>query len=284
MSLDHIMVIAHKELREIVTNKALAFSGIFFAAWFSIMTGLGVGEEQVARVSQLNNSLFYMGALIGLFVGYIYSGQTYLREKQTGIVETLLCSPVSLRSIWIGKAIGVAIPSTILSLLAAAAITALANRGAAQAMLPSSTVLVHLLLVVPVFIITAVALMGFAQLMLGMRENMIVNMAAIMLLFAALAVTRMVVEEAEFVTWSAVGGLGGHTLKINTITAALGRFISRERIIRTISCRRRSCSHPLPPVLSSTAIGGRSWNNGRPHVRSKTRSPLRRPIATAPGE
>lgn len=234
-ALDHIAIIARKEIREILTNKGLAFSGIFFATWFSIMAGLGITEQEITQYAQLNNSLFYMGALIGLFVGYIYSGQTYLREKQTGIVETLLCSPVSLRSIWIGKALGVALPSTALAILSAAAITLIADQRASGVLVPSVTVIVHLLVVVPIFIIAAVALMGFAQLMLGMRENMIVNMLTIMLLFGALAATRLIVEEAEFVTWTAVGALAVASLALLAITWALGGLLSRERIIRTIS-------------------------------------------------
>ena len=234
-ALHHIRIIAGKEIREILTNKGLAFSGLFFATWFSIMAGLGITDEQITGQAQLNNSLFYMGALIGLFVGYIYSGQTYLREKQSGIVETLLCAPVSLRSIWIGKALGVAVPSTVLALLAASAITLIAGSRCAQTLVPSVTVLVHLLIVVPIFISAAVALMGFAQLMLGMRENMVVNMLTIMLLFAALAATRLIVEEAEFVTWTAVGALAGASIALLAITWALGGLLSRERIVRTIS-------------------------------------------------
>jgi ABC-2 type transport system permease protein len=233
--LDHVITIAGKETREILTNKGLAFSGVFFATWFSIMAGLGITEENITQQAQLNNSLFYMGALIGLFIGYIYSGQTYLREKQSGIVETLLCSPVSLRSIWIGKALGVALPSTVLSLLAAAAITVIAGGRSAQTLIPSVTVFVHLIVVVPIFIVAAVALMGFAQLMLGMRENMVVNMLTIMLLFGALAATRLIVEEAEFVTWGAVAALGGASLALLAITWMLGGLLSRERIVRTIS-------------------------------------------------
>lgn len=233
--LDHVLTIALKELREIVTNRGLLFSGVFFCGWFSIMTGLGIGGQPVERAVEVDNALFYMGALIGLFVGYIYSGQTYLREKQSGIVETLLCAPVSLRSIWIGKALGVALPSWVLAMLSAWAIVAIAGQRLGQALVPGTTVLVHLLIVVPVFIVAAVALMGFAQLMLGMRENMIINMLTIMVLFAALAITRMVVEEANLVTWPAVLGLLLISVALLLITAVLGRFLSRERIVRTIS-------------------------------------------------
>lgn len=233
--LEHVGIIAGKEIREILTNKGLAFSGIFFATWFSIMAGLGITEHNITQQAQLDNSLFYMGGLIGLFVGYIYSGQTYLREKQTGIVETLLCSPVSLRSIWIGKALGVTLPSTILVLLSSAAITLIAGSRAPAILIPSVTVIVHLVVVVPVFIAAAVALMGFGQLMLGMRENMIINMVTIMLLFGALAATRLIVEETQLVTWTAVVALGGASLGLLAITWALGGLLSRERIVRTIS-------------------------------------------------
>ncbi len=234
-AIDHIATIAWKETREILTNRGLAFSGVFFAGWFSIMTGLGIAEKNVTQQAQLNNSLFYMGALIGLFIGYIYSGQTYLREKQTGIVETLLCAPVSLRSIWIGKALGVALPSTVLAWLSAVAITLLADHRSAADLAPSLTVTVHLVVVIPIFIVAAVALMGFGQLMLGMRENMIVNMITIMVLFGALAATRLIVEDAEFVTWSAVGGLAAASIALLIGTSALSRYLSRERIVRTIS-------------------------------------------------
>ena len=233
--LDQVFTIARKEILEILTNKGLAFSGVFFAGWFSIMTGLGVAEAGITGVGQLNNSLFYMGALIGLFVGYIYSGQTYLREKQSGIVETLLCAPVSLRRIWLGKAIGVAAPSTFLSWLSAIAITLIANHRSPVEMVPGPPVIVHLLVAVPIFIVAAVALMGFGQLMLGMRENMVVNMATIMVLFGALAATRLIVEEAEFVTWGAVGGIALASTALLLVISFLGRYLSRERIVRTIS-------------------------------------------------
>jgi hypothetical protein len=43
-ALTHVGIIAHKEIREILTNKGLVFSGVFFAMWFSIMAGLGITE------------------------------------------------------------------------------------------------------------------------------------------------------------------------------------------------------------------------------------------------
>lgn len=232
--LEHVVTIARKEVREIITNRGLLFSGIFFAAWFSIMTGMGVMGEKETLYTQFNNSLFYMSAMIGLFIGYVYSGQTYLREKQTGIVETLLCAPVSLRTIWLGKALGVALPSWVLAVVAAGVITVMANHGAPETLVPGTPVIVHLLVALPLFITAAVALIGFGQLMLGMRENMLVNMLTIMVLFGALAATRIVLESHLLVTWAAVAALAVASAALLAVTTLLGRFLSRERIVRTI--------------------------------------------------
>lgn len=233
--LDQLATIAWKETREVVTNKGLVLSGIILAAWFSLMAGLGIGEESITQQMQLDNSLFYMAALIGLFVAYIYAGQTFLREKQSGIVETLLCAPVSLRTIWLGKAIGVALPSSVLSWLSAASIIFMVNHRSAFDLIPSSLVLGHVLFSVPIFIVAAIALLGFGQLMLGMRENMIINMLTVLVLFGALATTRLVVDDTDLVSTTTVVGFAVGSIVLLLVISALGRFLSRERIVRTIS-------------------------------------------------
>lgn len=231
-----LWTITLKEAREIVSNRILLVSGLFFSVWFSAMAGLGIATGQSeSAVVQLNNSLFYTGALIGVFIGYIYSGQTYLREKHTGVVETLLCAPVSLRVIWAGKALGVVGPSYVMTLLAAAVMVWVGNSRNPETVLPGLPVVVHLLFVVPIFVVAAVGLIGFAQLMLGMRENIMVNMAAITVLLAALALTRMVVDDKSLVSWGAVGWLLGGSLVLLALTAWLGRFLSKERIVTSIS-------------------------------------------------
>jgi len=234
--ISQLWTITAKEAREIANNRILLISGLFFSVWFSIMAGLGVGSEQgLSAAVQLNNSLFYTGALIGVFIGYIYSGQTYLREKHTGIVETLLCAPVSLRVIWAGKALGVVGPSYVMTLLAAGVMVWVGNSRSAEVVLPGLPVVVHLLFVVPVFIVAAVGLIGFAQLMLGMRENVVVNMGSITVLLAALELTRLVGDEQSLVSWGAVGWLLGGSVVLLAGTAWLGRFLSKERIVTSIS-------------------------------------------------
>ena len=112
---------------------------------------------------------------------------------------------------------------------------AMANSRSDELILPGPAVTVHMLVVVPVFIAAAVGLIGFAQLMLGMRENVVVNMASITVLLAALAITRMIVDDRSLVSWAAVGWLLVGSLLLLGATAYLGRFLSKERIVTGIA-------------------------------------------------
>ena len=105
----------------------------------------GEVRDQLTPAVQLNNSLFYTGALIGVFISYIYSGQTYLR------------------TLWIGKALGVVGPSYVMAQVAGGVMIAMANNRTEELVLPGPAVIVHMLVVVPVFIAAAVGLIGFAH-------------------------------------------------------------------------------------------------------------------------
>ena len=71
--------------------------------------------------------------------------------------------------------------------------------------------------------------------MLGMRENVVVNMASITVLLAALALTRMIVDDQSLVSWGAVAWLLVGSVVLLAVTAWLGRFLSKERIVTSIS-------------------------------------------------
>ncbi len=51
------------------------------------------------QVIAIDNTLFSVAMLSGVFVGFSFSGSIFLREKREKIIETLLCTPLSLKSI-----------------------------------------------------------------------------------------------------------------------------------------------------------------------------------------
>ncbi|MDN7025021.1 hypothetical protein FGU65_08995 [Methanoculleus sp. FWC-SCC1] len=229
------VTVARKEMRQVVGTKSAVLVALFFAVWFGGLGGPAVaviGSE--AAESTLDTGVFYMGLVIGIFVAYLLSGQVFLREKQEGIIATLLVTPLSLREIWLGKVIGVAVPAYAIALAGVGVLVGVANIPAEALLLPSPPVIVHLVVAVPLFIASAVGLLGFIQFLFGLRENQILNIVIFAGLFFLLFSMQAVFETGIAVTWVQVGAtvLAGAVL-LGVTNLAAG-FLSKEKIVRTI--------------------------------------------------
>ncbi len=191
-----------------------------------------LGGESAAGA--LDTGVFYLGLVIGIFIAYILSGQVFLREKQEGIIATLLVTPLSLREIWLGKVIGVTVPAYAITLVGVGVLIGVANVPAGALLLPSAPALLHLLVAVPLFMASAVGLLGFVQFLFGLRENQIINFVVFGGLFFLLFFLQAVFETGIAVGWVQVGGtilIGGVLL---AVTNYLANFLSKEKIVRTI--------------------------------------------------
>jgi ABC-2 type transport system permease protein len=190
----------------------------------------GEGEMQTA----LDQLCFSLVLTLGLFNGYIFSGQAFLREKQSGIIETMLCTPLSLRQIWLGKVAGVVVPAYAMTVLAAFLIIGIGSGLAGGLLLPSPPVLLYLALVVPLFIAVAVGILGFFQLLLGMRENQILNVGVIFAIIFALTFVRELFGPDFGISWLVVGAV--FTVGILAFAAVVGitGLLDTEKIVTTI--------------------------------------------------
>ena len=122
-----IWVVAKKEMRLIAKNRSLIMSIVLFMGVFGGLTSFGaimsvVEGDAETIVATLDSLMMYLVLMLGVFSGYFLSSQAFLGEKTGGTIETLLCSPLPLRDIWLGKVIGVMIPSYAIGLLVAAAL------------------------------------------------------------------------------------------------------------------------------------------------------------------
>ncbi|MEA1943851.1 MAG: hypothetical protein U9N07_00655, partial [Euryarchaeota archaeon] len=171
----------------------------------------------------------------GIFTAYLFSGKVFFNEKREGNIETLLCTPLSLRQIWAGKVLGVTIPAYTIALLAAALITMIANIFSASILLPSPAVFLHIVLVVPAFIAAAVGLLGFGHLLLGMRENQILNISIFVVIFFALSLAKNVIGGGYTVSWVMVGGMLIVAVLLLALVSYLTIYLSKERIVTTIA-------------------------------------------------
>jgi ABC-2 type transport system permease protein len=234
--MNNLFIVAEKEMNGIIRTRSQMLMGIFFALWFSVMTApVIMTVEESAVFDQFNNLLFYFVLMLGIFMAYLFSGKVFFNEKREGIIETLLCTPLSLRQIWAGKVLGVTIPAYLIALLAAALITVIANVFSTTILLPSPAILLHIFLVVPAFIAAAIGLLGFGHLLLGMRENQILNISIFVVIFFALSLAKNVIGGGYAVSWAMVGTMLIVAVLLLALISYLTRYLSKERIVTTIS-------------------------------------------------
>jgi ABC-2 type transport system permease protein len=227
-------VIAGREMRLALRNRSVLVTGLIFAIWFPVMSAFGIAVGAGEDAAVLAGGIAAITLPVGVFMGYIFCADAFLREKRDGTIETLLCTPVSLRRLWEGKAAGVAVPAYLMTLVSAAVTAATVSTLTGIQIAAEPLLLLHIAAVVPVWVAASAGLIGAAQLALGMRENQILGFVFIFgFVFLIIALQEV-----------APGG-PGLSLATEAVLAAAGigllalaRFIAgrvtRERVVLTI--------------------------------------------------
>ena len=232
-SLNMTLVVARKEISNVIRNKGLLFGGLWFGAMFGVFNVLLSGE-----VFSLNNAVYSVALLVGTLVGYSFSSFVFLREKRERVIETLFCTPLSLKSIWFGKVLGVTVPAYLFSLLSVVLVTLVSNIGGNSLSFPSVAVITHALGVAPIFVASAISLMGFCQFMLGMRENRILGFLIIAILLPFMfpsILSGLVLGDVNVdVSWIEVEVCLTISVILLALTTYLSRYLSKEKIVTTI--------------------------------------------------
>ncbi|MDD5038631.1 MAG: ABC transporter permease [Dehalococcoidales bacterium] len=231
--MDKTLIIARKETKEIIKNRTTLFMGLAFAAFFSLMYSFNVVKAEDG--TSLDGAIFYLSLSIAIFMAYVSTGQIFLLEKQGGVIETLMCAPVSLRQIWIGKAMAGVVPSWVVSIFATLLLIIITGIQTGTVLLPGLANIVHVLVAVPTFIAAFVGMVGFGQLLLGMKENRLLNFLLFVPAFGALYGSGFAVARGLTVSWLYVAILLGCSLVLLGTAAYLTRYLSRERIVTTIA-------------------------------------------------
>jgi len=189
-------------------------------------------------VSSLNNVVYSVALLVGVFVGYSFSSFVFLREKRERVIESLLCTPLSLKSIWFGKVLGATLPAYLFSLLSVTLMLLVSNVGMHTTFLPSVAILIHILFVAPVFIASTISLMGFCQFMLGMRENRIIGFLIILVflpfMYPSILGGLVLGNTNVDVSWIEVEICLSVSVLLLALTIYLSRYLGKEKIITTI--------------------------------------------------
>lgn len=229
-----LSVIARREIRLALRNRSVLITASIFAIWFPVMSALSIAVGAGGDAAAVAGGIAAITLPVGVFMGYLFCSDTFLREKRDGTIETLLCTPVSLRRLWEGKAIGVAVPAYVMMLVSAVVSVAAVTYLTGAVIAAEPLLLVHFVVVVPVWIAAAAGLIGAAQLALGMRENQILGFVFIFGFIFLIAGLQGVASGGPGISTTTEAVLA----VVGVALLALARFVAgkvtKERIIRTI--------------------------------------------------
>ncbi len=235
MNLEQVGIVARKELRELAINKGTWISALLFGMLFTLTSlGTAISSAEPGGAISLDWPLIYLSMFVGVFAGFVLCGAVFFREKQSGVIETLLCTPLDLRSIWLGKVLGVAIPSYLMGLLSAGVLAALSIFSAGSVATPSLLTIFHLLVVAPLFISSAIGLVGYVQLAMGMKENRLISTGVFVLLIMGLSVSSGVVQEDATLVGQVVIALLMGAVVLLGLSYALSNRLDKEKIVTSI--------------------------------------------------
>jgi ABC-2 type transport system permease protein len=225
-----ILIVARKEVKELFTSKSTLLIGFILAGFFAFSYSQSITDGN----RSLNGAIFFLSLAIGLFMAYTSTNQIFLLEKKDGVIETLMCAPVSLRQIWTGKTIAGMVLSWLVSIFAVVVLVIISGIKTGTFIIPDIPVIGHILAGVPLFNYAFVGLVGFGQLLLGMKENRLLNFIVFMPLFAAIFGSGFALAGNFNVTWIHTGIVFGISLLLTGIATWLTGYLSRERIVTTI--------------------------------------------------
>ena len=101
-------------------------------------------------------------------------------------------------------------------------------------LLPSLVILVHIIVTVPLFTAAVVGLIGYSQLLLGMKENTVIGIFTFLGLFIGISVAGQMVSGSGTITVPMLLIMFLVAASLLTFTFYLARFLSKEKVITTI--------------------------------------------------
>ena len=225
-----------KELRELAGSKSAIVMGAVFALAFGLMYSLRIDpHSEISLAVSLGSLLFFLTTILGAFLGYAYTGQVFLREKMEAVIETLLCGPINVRDIWLGKTLAITALAQVFAILGGVQCSLVVSYRSGSVGVPGGAVILYVIVVLPLLVACFVGALGFSQLMLGMKESRIVSFVVFAPLFALLYGVGYSLPGSLDVTWFHVLSIGAGVMVVLTGLAYVSGRIRIERIVTTLS-------------------------------------------------
>ena len=226
-------VVAKREIVALLRNRRNLFSIFTFVVVWSVIS-LPRIMGRIGTGGGFENSLFFFSTLLCIYIAFVLSSQAFLVEKRDGRIGTLLCTPLTVRAYCLGKVIGVTVPAFGIGITVSALLSAVLGSWFGVITFPGLPLILYILCVLPVITAACTGILGFIQLLLGMRQNRIVNIVVLMLIFGSLGAVIPLTGDAPLLRWPVLSLLFAAALVLLFIAGHITRFIRKEKIITSI--------------------------------------------------
>jgi len=246
------MVIVKKDLRETLRTGAFyvyialavaimavvgvrALGGVIGGQIYTLMEQGLAPAEVVAAVEPVMGTVLVMLSLQFMMLFCLFGNAYNLTmEKTKRSLESLLCTPLSLKQIHLGKSLAVFLPCMVLGLSLAFATVAGANHlllapQAGQAVMPGSASLVATLVAVPLIFFFFITMLVALQLIITRIQW--INAVLAGLLAAILVALNYGLFGFGFAPWSILFASLAVAAVMALATVFLSRLVTKERIV-----------------------------------------------------
>ncbi len=242
-----VTVIMKKDLRETLRTKAFYGSmGIVIFVLVALAAGLGRNidavieqETSLAEITSaiqplMGTTAFTLSLMLMLLFCMYTNAYALTMEKVKRSIESLLCTPLSLRQICLGKSLAVFLPSVILGLLFTFGGVVGINQffilpKLGHFVMPGAAPIVAILIIVPLIVFIFASLMIALQLIITNIHW--INAALIGLVVAIMFGLSPPVLEFGPASWSIVFISLGVAAALALVTIYLARLVTKERIV-----------------------------------------------------
>jgi hypothetical protein len=119
---DRVWVVARKDIRDLVSGKFyiyLIFICLICLPYFDSARnavnelskqGMSASDVRLAAQSFLDTMAYTLPVMLAMLLCSVFASYAILMDKTKRAFESLLATPLSLKQIWMGKTIGVALP------------------------------------------------------------------------------------------------------------------------------------------------------------------------------
>lgn len=219
--MNHISTLIKKEFIEAIRDRSLGTS-LFSTLLF---TGIFLFTTREKPTYLINTFIPYIPLIIGLTVGFSLSN-SIVKEKKEGIIETILCSPIKLKELWLGKTLSISTISAAITTLTTHIILILNNYE------PNHITIFYTLFTVPLFILACIGLLSLIYFYLGMKQIQTINYILFISIFLILF-TILKIDITPEITWKTTSIITSFSATTLTITSYMINHTNIEKIVLT---------------------------------------------------